>query len=73
MINGNRGFYLIKYKKLVIILATPYLNQAQDKQLAPTPQMGFMTWNYFADEFTEYLCKIYCQCDDRKRSSKACL
>lgn len=26
---------------------------AQDTLLAPTPPMGFMTWNYFGDDFTE--------------------
>lgn len=37
---------------IVLLLLTGSLN-AQESQLAATPPMGFMTWNYFGDNITE--------------------
>lgn len=36
-----------------LIFAAPQEFTAQDTILAPTPPMGFMTWNYFGDKITE--------------------
>lgn len=44
------------YKKIfslfILAFATIFVN-AQNKNLAPTPPMGFMTWNYFAYDIDE--------------------
>ncbi|HRN49682.1 MAG TPA: glycoside hydrolase family 27 protein, partial [Niabella sp.] len=42
--------------KKIFILLTVFLFQLSvyaQKTLAPTPPMGFMTWNYFADKLSE--------------------
>ncbi len=44
------------YKKFFLFFAstiTVFLATAQNKNLAPTPPMGFMTWNYFALDIDE--------------------
>jgi len=38
---------------LILILSIPPCSIAQEAILAPTPPMGFMTWNYFGDNITE--------------------
>lgn len=36
-----------------MLFVLPFCLSAQQMQLAPTPPMGFMTWNYFGDNITE--------------------
>ena len=38
---------------LFALLSVIGISNAQQKVKAPTPPMGFMTWNYFADKITE--------------------
>ncbi len=38
---------------IIISLLLAFLSNAQEKILAPTPPMGFMTWNYFATDINE--------------------
>ncbi|SHF76267.1 alpha-galactosidase [Salegentibacter echinorum] len=38
---------------LTFIISIPLCSTAQKSNLAPTPPMGFMTWNYFGDNITE--------------------
>lgn len=43
-------------KKILLLTATLFslvAAQAQRQLLAPTPPMGYMTWNYYADKITE--------------------
>ncbi len=42
-------------KKILVFLTVLLMLsvKAQEKTLAPTPPMGFMTWNYFGVDFTE--------------------
>jgi len=42
-------------KPLILLLAFCFslFSSAQDSLLAPTPPMGFMTWNYFGDDINE--------------------
>ena len=44
------------YKTILLLLSFSFISfnvKAQNKILAPTPPMGFMTWNYFFDKITE--------------------
>lgn len=50
------AYYFIKMVKQVITLAIFFLVfevKAQQTPSAPTPPMGFMTWNYFGVDFNE--------------------
>lgn len=38
---------------ITLVICNLFLANAQQKQLAPTPPMGFMTWNYFGVDFHE--------------------
>lgn len=38
---------------LTFVISIQFCSTAQESNLAPTPPMGFMTWNYFGDNITE--------------------
>ncbi len=43
----------MKKTMIFLIAMAVFTAKAQQKVLAPTPPMGFMTWNYFGVDFTE--------------------
>ena len=52
---GNQIVYLSIYFSLIMFLINPAEMYSQEKQLAQTPPMGWMTWNMFGPEISEDL------------------